>query len=262
MSRFLSILTAFALIASQVTVLAAPSKSDSKDHKKRLDVALKQFESKDEEANVKLTIFESDGSVKSTREFVVQRAGNRIEQRALIRMMAPNDLKGTSLLSIVRKKTEDQWIYLPSSKQTRKIATSEQSEAGILGSELRYEDFNPAVIRRSKIRFVQTENRDNKTYDIFETAIPRGISPYQRARFWIENGQELPVQIDYFIKNDKVKTVQFQDFKKVGELIRPHKVVIKNLRTNKGTTIEMADYKINKGIAMSLLSVESLAKSW
>lgn len=230
--------------------------------KSRLDAALKSFQAKDEELSLKMAIIEPDGQSKPPMELTVQRVGDGKEQRALLRMNMPKDLRGTAILSKVTRSNEDQWIYLPSTKQTRKIVAADQSETGILGSELRYEDFNPAVIRRSKVEFVATETRDTKSYDVFETKIPKGISPYQKARFWIDNAEDLPVQIDYFANNEKVKTVQFLGFKKIDSVLRPHKVVIKNLKNNRGTTLEMTSFKVNKGLAMEDLSVESLSKSW
>ncbi|PWU19134.1 MAG: hypothetical protein C5B49_06210 [Bdellovibrio sp.] len=229
---------------------------------KRFDQAMKKFESKDEEAVVKLSIQSPDGSAK-VRELVVQRAGFGKEQRMLARIQAPTDLKGTGLLSIVDKSSENQWIYLPSTKQTRKVVMAEQNDAGgVLGSELRYEDFNPSVIRRSEITLMKTETRQGVGYDVFETKIPPGVSPYEKAQVWIDTHREVPVQIDYFSKNAKVKTIFFQDYKSIGAVLRPHKMVIKNLKNQRGTEIEVNSYKINKGLTLHQLSVDSLGRTW
>lgn len=229
--------------------------------KARFEKALKQFDSKDEEAKVRLSIIEPDGS-KKTREISIQRVGGKGEQRVMARILAPADLKGTGFLSIMTKETENQWVYLPSSKQTRKVVTGEQKEGGVLGSELRYEDFNPSVVRETDVKLIKTETIGGKSYDIVEYKIPAGMSPYQTAQVWIEKGNDNPFQIDYFSGAEKVKTINFQNYKKIGGVSRPAKMVIKNLKNNRGTEIELTSVKINRGISVQSLSVEALAKTW
>lgn len=229
--------------------------------KARFEKALKQFDSKDEEAKVRLSIIEADGSKKS-REIMITRVGGKNEQRVMARIVAPTDLKGTGFLSIMTKDAENQWVYLPSSKQTRKVVTGEQKEGGVLGSELRYEDFNPSVVRETEVKLVKTEELAGKSYDIIEYKIPAGVSPYQQAQVWIEKGTETPYQIDYFVGTDKVKTINFQNYKKIGTVFRPSKMTIKNLKNNRGTEIELTAVKVNRGLSLQSLSPESLAKTW
>ncbi len=257
LSSLLPLLTLLFFVGSSEPISAATELQN----RSRLEKALRLFESRDEEANVSLTILDVDGS-KKTREISIQRAGNFTEQRMIARITAPADLKGTSLLSVMSKQSENQWVYLPSSKQTRKILTADHKDAGILGSELRYEDFNPSVIRQAKVTFLKTEKKNNKSYDIFETRVPPGSSVYQTAQIWIENGADVPAEINYFIKTEMVKTIIFKDYRLVGSVMRPHHMVITNLKNKRGTEIRMANYQINKGFPVQRLSVESLAKTW
>lgn len=231
------------------------------DYKKRFATALSQFSSKDESVAVKMTIIEPDGS-RLTRELSLERVGQKGEQRLLARIQSPADLKGTSLLSIVTKDSENQWVYLPSSKQVRKVVTSTKSEGGVLGSELRYEDFDPSVIRETKARPLPARTLKGKTYDIIEASLPKGNGPYDKAQVWILKENDSPAQIDYFAGGKKVKSIQFLAYKKVDSVLRPHRLVIKNLSNRRGTEIELSQLRINQGLSLQKLSVDSLAKSW
>src|SRR5690606_12778728 len=115
---------------------------------------------------------------KSARELSLQRSGVGGEQRMVARILAPADLKGTSLLSVVTKDSEDQWIYLPSSKQVRKVVSKDGGDSGVLGSELRYEDFDPSVIRATKVTLKASEQIGGKTYDVLEAAVPTGQTSF------------------------------------------------------------------------------------
>lgn len=226
----------------------------------RFKRALRLFESRDEEAVVKLTTIEADGN-KKVQEIQIQRVGFRGQQRMLARVTSPPDLKGSAVLVIADKKAENQWIYLPSSKQTRKVIVNEQ-KGGILGTELRFEDINPSVLRRSNLQLLKTDRLEGKNYDVIETLVPKGTSPFEKAWVWIDRLSEMPIQIEYYAGGKKVKTIEFFDYHKVGNIWRPAKLAIKNLQTNRATEIEISDVKINKGIPSDRLSVEALSKRW
>lgn len=243
------------------TVVAKKAVKESKEQLRiRFQRAMKLFESKDERALVKLSILEPDGTTK-VREMVVHRAGENGEQRMLARVRSPTDLKGSSVLIIATKKTEDQWIFLPSSKQTRRVVTSDQNGA-IMGSELRYEDLNPSVIRQSSIDLIRTDRMEGKNYDVFEVKIPKGTSPYERAWVWIDRTSEMPITIEYYVQNNKVKTIEFFDYYRVAGIWRPAKLAIKNLITRRGTDIEISSLQINTGLPTSRLNVENLSRAW
>lgn len=260
-SKAASFLAFVVLLSGSVKSEALTASGTPAELKTRFQKAMRQFESKDEEAKVKLSIIEPDGSI-VVRELSLQRSGTKNEQRMIARILAPSDLKGTSLLSIVTKDDENQWVYLPSSKQVRKVVSSDTSESGVLGSELRYEDFDPSVIRETEVKLLRSEVVDGKKFDVLEAQIPTGKSPYDRAQVWVSIGRDLPSQIDYFSKGQKQKTIQFLNYKKVGKIVRPHKLVIRNLKNKRGTEIEMSQVKVNKGLSTQKLSVDSLAKAW
>ncbi len=226
----------------------------------RFKRALRLFESRDEEAVIKLTTIEADGQ-RSVRELSLLRVGFRGEQKMLARVTSPPDLKGSAVLVVASQKNENQWIYLPSSKQTRKVVVSEQ-RGGILGTELRFEDINPSVIRRSNLQLLKTDRIEGKNYDVVETLFPKGTSPFDKAWVWIDRLSEMPVQIEYYASGKKVKTIEFSDYYKVGNIWRPAKLAIRNLQTNRATDIEISDLKINKGIPTDRLSVEALSRRW
>lgn len=249
-----------ASIPGTTHVIPKMQKQSQAELETRFKRALHLFESRDEEAIVKMTIIEPDGN-KSSREIQIQRVGFKGQQRMLARVVNPPDLKGSSVLVIANEKSENQWIYLPSTKQTRKVVVSEQ-RGGILGSELRFEDINPSVIRQSNLHLLKTDRIEGKNYDVVETLVPKGSSPFDKALVWIDRLSEMPIQIEYYAGGKKVKTIEFFDYYKAGSVWRPGKLSIKNLQTNRATDIEISDVKINKGIPSDRLSVEALSKRW
>ena len=68
----------------------------------------------------------------------------------LVRMKSPTDLKGTALLNVIEDGEENQWLYLPSTKQVRRIMGNQNKKAGVLGSELTPEDLDITTLKVSK----------------------------------------------------------------------------------------------------------------
>ena len=134
-SLYAAALAAILAVSSSSPVLAAASN----DAKSILDKVSKNVDARDEIANVKMVITEADGGAQ-TRELEIRRKGKDDNQKVLVKLQAPADLKGTALLSVSKGKSSDQWLYLPSNKQTRRIQSGKSRGGAFLGSELSYED--------------------------------------------------------------------------------------------------------------------------
>src|SRR5512140_220621 len=86
-----------------------------------------------------LTVTGKDGKVrkKSWRSW---REGYAGDAKLLIRFTAPPEVKGVSFVSLGRPgKSPDQWLYLPSMKRERRIATQDR-DASFVGTDFNYED--------------------------------------------------------------------------------------------------------------------------
>lgn len=97
-----------------------------------------------------LTVVSKEGKLrrKGWKSF---RDGYAGESKNLIRFTHPPEVKGVGFLSLSRPgKNADQWLYLPSMKRERRIA-SQDRDASFVGTDLNYED---------------TEEFDHRKYDV------------------------------------------------------------------------------------------------
>jgi len=88
-----------------------------------------------------MELVEKDGSSRTrlTRSF---RRDFGDERRSVLFFEDPPNLKGTALLSFdyaQRNRQDDQWLYLPALRRSRRIATSERGRA-FLGTDFSFED--------------------------------------------------------------------------------------------------------------------------
>lgn len=78
--------------------------------------------------------------------------------KSLIQFRSPRDLKGTALLVYGHKaKNDDQWIYMPSLKRVKKIASTNKA-GSFVGSEFSFEDLAPPELEKYTYHYMGEES--------------------------------------------------------------------------------------------------------
>jgi outer membrane lipoprotein-sorting protein len=240
----------FALTLTLATSgLAAPPapKVDNNNAKAIMEEVKKKASAKDEVATVKMTIVEKDGT-KKDRTLEIRRKGGDGKQKVLVRLKAPADLKGTALLSVSKDKESDQWLYLPSSKQTRRVQSSKKS-SGFLDSELSYEDMGSASDTKAESKVIKQAKENGHNYAVIESMLT-GESSYGKVIVWVDTDTYLPSKTEIFDKALKpLKVTTLSDYQEFGGAWRAKKVEVKNLQNQRGTVLELSDLKLNRGLS-------------
>lgn len=208
-----------------------------------LKEAGKKVEAKAESATIKMTIIEANGG-KKERALNIKRKGGDNKQQVLVRMLSPPDLKGTGLLSVSSGSTKDQWLYMPSSKQTRRILGSQKS-SNFMDSELNYEDMGTTSDLKFDSKVLKTEKIDGHDYYVIESVHKAGDSSYGKVLTWIDKDKYLVGKAEYYDKKGKLlKTSQLSAYKQYGQIWRAQKVQIKNVQNKRATILDLSDLKI------------------
>ncbi|WP_413558979.1 outer membrane lipoprotein-sorting protein [Bdellovibrio sp. HCB209] len=215
---------------------------------------------KDESFVAELKIIEADGSSKERQMQIWRMSPAKKDHSMMVRMQKPADLKGTALLATLKGEKEDKWIYLPSSKQVRRL-TGENSKGGILGSELSTEDFdfNRDTSASTTIK-KELEIKGSKVY-VLESDVSSTSPNYSKIVSYVSAKEFLPLKAECFDKQSKLlKTIEFSDYKKIaGGKFRAGNIKIRNVQNNRGTEIKLTDFKINQGLKASAFSPKSLS---
>jgi outer membrane lipoprotein-sorting protein len=228
------------------------------DAKGILDKVSKNVSSADEVASVKMTITEADGTPEE-KELEIRRKGKDDKQKVLVKMQKPSDIKGVALLSVSKGKESDQWLYLPSSKQPRRIQASGRG-GGFMGSELNYEDMGTSSDAKFESKTVGAKKEAGRDFTLIENT-PKGESAYGKTVLWVDDKTFLVGKIEYFDKENKpLKVSTFSGYKKYGEIWRAHKIQVTNLKNKRGTVLELSGMKLNKGLDDSEFTESALTE--
>jgi hypothetical protein len=194
-----------------------------------------------EEVQMKMNIIEPDGAVKP-RDLIVRKKQKGAEQKALVKILSPSDLKGVGLLTIKDGSgAEDQWLYLPSEKKSRRIIGSGKKKK-FLDSELSYEDMRPSTYKNFNNTVAKTE-KDKHITIVESTPKKKGDSSYGRIKSWVYTKDWVIIKTEYYDENDSLMKVStFDNYKKFSGAWRAKKVTVKNVKKNRGTTMEIKDF--------------------
>jgi outer membrane lipoprotein-sorting protein len=200
-----------------------------------------KIETRDESAKVKLVIIESNGD-KKVRELFLKSRRKSGQASTIARISRPADVKGMGLLSQIENGTESHWIFLPQSKQVRRVVGS-QTQSGVLGSELSAGDMNSEILRGAKAKLVGV----NKSSYQIQVNPRRSKAQFTHAILTISK-QFLPQKIEYYSGKKPRKTVEFKNYAHFGSIWRPKSLTIRNHLNHRGTDLTLSSLQINKGL--------------
>ncbi len=247
------------LVLFTLVFIGAPRATFANEAQDILKKSQALLSSKDDSALVTMTIIEADGS-KKERQMILKRKFSDKKNQVLIKIQKPADQKGAGLLSVVDNGSEQQWIYLPSSKQVRRFISTNKQE-GVLGSELSPQELDLATVQSSKVELVKKTKVGNFDVSLIEVKSASNQTRYSKAVLWIDQKQLLPLRIEYFgTTGTALKRIDFQSYKSFNGLFRAEKIVIRNLENKRGTDLNLTAIKVNSGLTDNDFTQRVLSK--
>lgn len=117
--------------------------------------------------------------------------------RTLIRYLEPADVRGAGYLVIDKQdQPDDQFVYLPSSRRTRRIRLRGET---LIGTDLSVEDIVPRELEEATYQRAQDDRVDGiACYAIDATPAPGKDSHYSRLRIYVEPEHYVPLRTRYW----------------------------------------------------------------
>jgi len=113
-------------------------------------------------------------------------ADEDLGDKSLIVFNSPADIDGTALLSHARiLDPDDQWLYLPALKRTKRISSVNKS-GPFVGSEFAFEDFTALELNKYTYKYLREEEYQGMLSDVIERYPRYQHSGYTRQVSWID----------------------------------------------------------------------------
>jgi outer membrane lipoprotein-sorting protein len=171
--------------------------------------------------------------------------------KSLIVFDNPADIKGTALLSHARMlDPDDQWLYLPALKRTKRISSVNKS-GPFVGSEFAFEDFTALELNKYDYKYLRSEELNGMVCDVVERYPRYEHSGYTRQISWIDQKVFQVRKVEFYNRRgDLMKTLVLDDYKVYhSKYWRAHKLSMVNHQTGKSTDLLYSDFSFGKGFS-------------
>ena len=174
----------------------------------------------------------------------------------------PRDVAGTAFLTHPRVlESDDQWIYLPALKRTKRISSKNQS-GPFMGSEFAYEDMSAPHVDRFTYSLLREEDLEGAPCWVVERRPLYENSGYTRQVMWVDQEEYRQLRIDYFDRKDELlKTLELRGYRQYDQYWRSHEQLMTNHRTGKSTLLSFHPFEFKRGLKEGDFQPAVLARS-
>ncbi len=181
-------------------------------------------------------------------------------EKKIMFFVAPADVKGTSFMnwSYTSGKDDDQWIYLPALKRTKRISSDGKSDY-FMGSDFTYDDLgdrHPSEDSHTLLRSETLNGRD--CYVVESTPREKGYM-YSKTITWVMKDNYLGLKREFYDPSGKLlKVLEIKKFEKISGFWTILETEMRNVQKKHSTRMEFSNVKINAGIDGSKFTERSM----
>lgn len=182
--------------------------------------------------------------------------------KALTIFDEPRDIRGSAFLSHSHPNAEDdQWLYLPSLKRTRRIASRNKS-GPFMASEFAYEDMTSFELEKFAFNYLRDEDLNGELCFVIEQKPTDSFSGYSTTHVWIDQQHYRLQKVDYYDrKGSLLKTLTLHDYQQyLDKFWRPHRMTMLNHQTGKSTDLLLQSIRFGTGRVEADFDVAALER--
>ena len=206
----------------------------------------------DSEVELRMVLQNAAGqeSTRSLRIATLEKPDETVGDKSLVVFDTPRDIEGTALLSHAKiLDPDDQWLYLPALKRTKRISSSNKS-GPFVGSEFAFEDFTAIELNKFDYTYVGEEACGDLMCDVLERTPRYENSGYTKQVSWVDQTDFQIRKVEFYDRRgDLLKVLELTDYRNYDGIWRAHKLSMSNVQTNKQTDLIYGDYAFNTGLA-------------
>lgn len=189
---------------------------------------------------------------------------------SLMFFTSPADVAGTGFLSWdydVRGKDDDQWLYLPALRKTKRIATGDKS-GSFMGSDFSYSDMTKPILDDYDYRLQKEMAVGDQQVWVIE-AIPRSKdvieeTGYEKSLLLVRQDNYVVIRSVGWVEGSQ--DLKYMDVKKLEKIegvwvgTEVHMTTKRGKKTQHKTILKLSEVKFNQSLAEELFSVRQLER--
>jgi outer membrane lipoprotein-sorting protein len=183
-------------MAAALLFAAAPARADGAEDVARRMLAHDVFGFEGTRLSARL-VLTTDGGEKQERAFSAL-SKKREGLSTVVRFTAPSQVAGTAFLMIQHDgQADEQWVYLPRMRTTRRIGAGGERDGSFMGSDFTYADMERRDLRDATYSLAGEETIGHDACQRLEVT-PRASNAYSRILVWVRDRDGMPLRVQWF----------------------------------------------------------------
>jgi hypothetical protein len=210
-----------------------------------VEEAQRRAESKSQRYEGLLQVLDNKGKVADKR-WLFMRLGSHGRSKAVLRFMAPAEVKGVALLIVNHPdRASDQWMWTPALQRERRIALQDRSTR-FFGTDFSFEDLEERDVNQYNYRLVGDESIDGALcWRIESTPSQKKISQYTKSEVWIRKDNYALAQVESYVKTAVVRRLKYSDFIQTQGIWTARRLEMSDLRRKSRTILALEKLEYN-----------------
>lgn len=206
-------------------------------------------EGDDQTSNLTMTLTNKSGDtrVREIKQFT-KKMGD--VEKSIMFFIAPADVKNTSFMnwSYTSDKPDDQWIYLPAIKKTKRISSDSKSDY-FMGSDFTYDDLGDRKVEDDTHSLLRKDEIEGVSYYVIESIPKEADYMYSKTITWINTESFIGLKKEFYDEDEELlKVLSILQVEDIENLLVITHSEMKNVQKNHSTSMKLSDIKINTGI--------------
>jgi len=188
--------------------------------------------------------------------------------------LTPNDVKNTAFLTYDyngEDKEDDQWMYLPALKKTKRIPASDK-DAAFMGSDFSYSDMTSTELDDYDYRIIKSSNIKRKSGNVpvwVIESLPKAQKTidetgYIKSTLYVRKDNYVVVRAKLYLKNSKrAKYLDVRKLEKINGIWVPTKTTMttkQGKKTIHKTLISQSNIEINVDTPEGIFSIRAIER--
>ncbi len=206
----------------------------------------------DQTSDLTMTLINKSGSqrVREIKQFTMDLGD---VEKSIMFFLAPADVKNTSFMSWTydSDQSDDQWIYLPALKKTKRISSDSKSDY-FMGSDFTYDDLGDRKLEDDTHKLLREETIDGKECYVVESLSKDEDYMYSKTLVWVNKSNFIGVKKEFYDEDeDLLKVLAIKKVEEVSGIWVITNSEMKNVQKNHRTTMVLNNVQINTGMSAS-----------
>jgi len=197
----------------------------------------------------------------STKRWVYERLGSAGNSKAVLRFVAPPEVKGVALLiHNYPERASDQWMWTPAVQRERRIAFQDR-KTRFFGTDFTFEDLEERDVDRSTYRMLGEEPiAGEPCWKIESTPKPEARSQYTRLHVWIRKADYVAAQIDCYERERVIRRIRYSDIQNVQKIWTARRIEVEDLVRNSRTVLKLEKLEYDVSLPADLFTLQALRR--